>query len=298
MILVDNGSAEGDDLMAEFESESRVSIVSTGGNIGSAGGFASGITAAIQRQEHYVLLLDDDNLIGARSLTTAIQFHLNLVGTLGDDRLVVACMRTSNPLHQKLRQGYPASQVYPPAGSFISLDLLQRILRVLRVTRATPSRRSTLPVIPVAPYGGLLLQRTELEHIGGPNPQLTLYEDDTAWTNNFSRRGYRIVLCTDAPIEDADAKWHDDRDGARGPLRLLRAGDSRRLYYSVRNRVLFDFGRASTPGERLRYYLNRTLFLLYVRLAGRSATLAAARRTFFAAVRHGETGRLDLGPSL
>lgn len=298
-IVVDNGSDVGHLLMAEFQDESRVSIIRTGRNLGSAGGFAAGIEASVLRHEEYVLLLDDDNLLGPESLSRAVRFHGELMRTLDDERLVVACMRTSNPLHQKVAQGRAAHRVYPPPGSFISLDILQRLTRKLQGLSNSPDAQETdLPVIPVAPYGGLLLRRQELERHGGPNPLLMLYEDDTAWTHALSRRGCRIVLCIDAPIQDADAKWLDSGTRALGPLRMLRAGDTARLYYSVRNRVLFDFGRAEAPRERLRYYLNRTVFFLYVRFAGRGTSLAAARKTFFTAVKHGEKARLGLGPPL
>src|SRR5690554_1149947 len=47
VILVDNGSSDGDRLKTEFEKERRVSLVQTGANLGSAGGFAKGIEASI-----------------------------------------------------------------------------------------------------------------------------------------------------------------------------------------------------------------------------------------------------------
>ncbi len=79
---------------------------------------------------------------------------------------------------------------------------------------------------------------------------------------------------------------------------MLASANHTRLYYSVRNRVVFDRSNTGTFFTEARYRANRAIFMTYARLAALKAGNGPSLRTMGKAVRDGEAGRLHDGPSL
>jgi GT2 family glycosyltransferase len=146
----------------------------------------------------------------------------------------------------------------------------------------------------------LLLSANVLGDVGLPNPGLTLYEDDTEFTWRIVSRGHSLAVVPRSKIDDSEEKWTGDESG-RGPEKLLQAASHHeyRFYYSVRNRALFDYGRAVSARRRLRYAVNKIVFMLYLILvAGQSRETRVAFFQFLRAVHDGERAKLGLGPPL
>lgn len=230
-------------------------------NYGSAGGYHVGIGRAAEKAR-LILLLDDDNHVEPSFLDTMLATKEDLDSRLGGD-FSVCGMRTKDPQH---RSSVARGRSFPPAGSFMYFDLLQRVGR----GRPGPEPESDrLLSIPYAPYGGLLLSAALVRRVGLPRPEFILYEDDTEFTSRVAEQS-GIFLCPDAVVSDADGKWTEVGEGrlqSLGPGRMVLSDSDARLYYSTRNRVCFDLARARGM-NRARFLMNITIFTMILVIAG------------------------------
>jgi GT2 family glycosyltransferase len=299
VVIVDNGSS--DESATAYAAMALVSdqieVVRLDHNLGSAVGFSSGMRAALATDCTHVWLLDDDNWVAEDALANLLACRASLVKVLDDTDVVTASFRTANSQHRLLAAGTDAKLVFPREGSFLSFDVVQYLRRRLSRPGIGSANLLDRTRIPHAPYGGLLVPRAVIERVGTPNPELVLYEDDTAWTAKIVGAGYRIQFCAESKITDAHVNWSAEAHG-RGPVRGLRSNSPVRLYYAARNRIIFDRSQVSTKQLKWRYFVNKLVFLGYILVAEPSKAHRASRRALFRAVRDGEKGDLTLGPPL
>jgi GT2 family glycosyltransferase len=290
VVVVDNGSSHRtQDLMrGSYGREQDVTLVLLNENTGSAPGFSAGIQAALALSPEYVWLLDDDNWVEPDSLTRLLTARDSAASVFGDELTSVCGFRDLDNAHQRLAGGLPVALAYPPAGSFMFFDLLTFLKRQVH----KPCERSSeLNCIPEAPYGGFLFPAGLVQEIGLPPEELYLYADDTLWTSRSVRLGHRIVLDHTTEIHDADGKWA--RESGLGPVGLLDTTHMTKLYYSVRNRVIFERSRIDTSKDRARYWLNKVIYFNAARIASKIRNRQDSFVTFRQAVGDGETKTLD-----
>lgn len=149
--------------------------------------------------------------------------------------------------------------------------------------------------MPYAPYGGMLISRRTLCTVGLPDYRLELYEDDTEFSHRITTTGGTILLDPQSTLCDIDANWLQAAEGNTGPDRLVTAESSRRVYYSVRNRVYFE--RHRYCASVVAYALNKAVYisLLWVIAVRRRAR--ARFRLILRAIRDGEAARFDSVPT-
>ncbi|WLQ07124.1 glycosyltransferase [Arthrobacter oryzae] len=290
VVVVDNGSSHRtqDLIRTSYDEERKVTVVLMDENTGSAAGFSVGIQAALARTPAYIWLLDDDNWVEPDALTSLLAAR-DSAAYLFDDELTSVCgFRDLDNAHQRLAQGVPVALAYPPAGSFMFFDLLTFLRRQLH-KRGESSLELTC--IPEAPYGGFLFPAGLVQEIGLPPEELFLYADDTVWTSRSVRRGHRIVLDRKTKIHDADGKWA--RESGAGPIGLLDSTHMTKLYFSARNRVIFERSRITSGKNEFRYWLNKKIYFGAAQVASRLRNCRDSFETFRHAVRDGEAGRLD-----
>lgn len=290
VVVVDNGSCHRTQefMRTSFDKEEKVTLVLINENTGSAAGFSAGIQAALAQTPAYIWLLDDDNWAEPDSLTGLLATR-DSAASLFDDELTSVCgFRDLDNAHQRLADGLPIALAYPPAGSFMFFDLLTFLKRQIHKP-GEPSPE--LMCVPEAPYGGFLFPAGLVQEIGLPPEELYLYADDTVWTSRSVSRGHRIVLDRTTKIHDADGKWA--RESGAGPIGLLDSTHMTKLYYSVRNRVIFERSRITPGNNGFRYWLNKTIYFGAALIASRLRNRQDSFETFRQAVRDGETGRLD-----
>lgn len=298
VVIADLRTSWGDD-------DPHVRVVELPRNTGSAGGFACGLEFALANCGPELLwLLDDDNLPAAGSLNELIAARTRIIDAGRAEEVVVTALRESNPRHRDVGlNNKDVRAVYPPPGSFMWFDVLQRLF-----TRSQPSRASTRPTLPngwvtlpYGPYGGLLLSASTARKAGVPDQTLIVYEDDTDFTARIGQMGIPLVLVPGSRVGDLDAKWIDSgQDRCSGPLRLLRAEDSTRVYYSVRNRVIFDRAQARRESKAAvaRYYVNMMIYLAIVTILGLASRNGRQLPTVLVAVLRAERGVLAKAPPL
>lgn len=289
IVVVDNGSHQASaDALAQYAARhDDVDVIGFPENMGSAVGFAAGLEAAHSKSD-LILLLDDDNWVLPDTLETLLSQRELLVDELGDQRVAVLAFRNDNGHHRRLRAGLSPKAVFSPPGAFLGIDLIHMVKRTVRErfgrSRAVVAKQP-IKGLPYGPYGGMLVPAEALDEIGYPNRALRLYADDTEWTSRLRESGYLLVLSPDAEIEDADAKWIQGK-GWSAVRSMLAPTGVMRLYYSTRNRTLFDAGAARRHRVRLRYFVNRCIVMAAVVILGFGKP--EGRKAFLRGVRDGE----------
>lgn len=291
-MIVDNGSS--DHTLRQLEqlcsSEPAVTVEAMGKNTGSAPAFSHGIKLAAEQRPTYILLLDDDNWVEPDSLEKLIETQKRAADRFQDPLTSVCGYRDLDSNHIRIANGLPANLTYPPSGAFMFFDVLTQLRRLMFRPRPTELAMDE-KCLPEAPYGGLLFPAQLLDVIGLPPSELRLYADDTFWTSRAVAKGHRLILDDSVTVHDADAKWA--RASGGGPLGLLDTESLEKLYFSVRNRVLFEKSLLRTFATRYRYSVNKAIYSLISRFVALRGRPKAAYVVYREAVRDAEMGRLD-----
>ena len=291
IVIVDNASSEGVVLPADLGSAARIEQVRLECNLGSAGGYASGIERALDAGAEYIWLLDDDNVPEAGCLEELLAAWRLATQSTPQDRVFVAGFRWQRA---ERGSGYLADP--ERRGSFIHFhvrDVPRKLTSLL--TRRTPvdlrSSSADYIDVPEAPYGGVLFHRAAVERVGGPRRDLVLYMDDIEFTRRLKSSGGRGVVATRARITDAEfappTHW--------GHFGALRTQDRWRSYYAHRNKVWLDHQPLPYKGASpIVYYGNMVVWLsvLFVVALGTNRLSEFALLT--RSIRDGLGGRLGL----
>lgn len=265
-------------------------------NLGSAGGYALGLSTAIKKSYEYFWLLDDDNLPqeGAlAALLAAFSFHQQ---SIKKGELVLQSLRESLPemmdiLHKRCQPSTPR-----PA-SFIGFhifNLWQDFMSLLSTngSKGIAALNNGKDVIQLhwAPYGGLFFHREAIKNLGLPNPLFFLYADDLAYTLNFTSQGGNLFLVPDSRITDIEPVWNATGGKTSNTYRRLKVLSSKKTYYEVRNRIYL--GRTMFPGHPLMYLLNKWLYITLLGLLALYYRCGERFKLILRAVNDGERGRL------
>lgn len=266
IVIVDNGSSERsrEFLRKRGSEDPRLRVVSVATNSGSAGGFRVGLAAALEQDCDLVWVLDDDNrpepnalaaLLAAAKATPAPAAFLSL--------------RSDRPQYAEYAAGGRADACFGGPDSFLSFswDVLgwKALRRLAGAADALRSDALRTREVPYGPYGGLFVPREILAELGLPREDFYLYGDDHEFTHRITRRGVPILLVPGSRLIDLDRSWNagaGEVDGFYSNYVLTRVNPdvSRRIYYSVRNRVFFET-RCLVRRPAL-YALNVASFLL------------------------------------
>ncbi|MBK7955620.1 MAG: glycosyltransferase family 2 protein [Candidatus Accumulibacter sp.] len=248
VVAVFNGNAP----PAHDPANRRLVIVKNDTNLGSAGGFRTGIEAALQLEAEYYLLLDDDNLPAADCLDRLFAAHVRLGG---GPLVALQAFRPSQPWQRVVvREGVNPIGRVNTYGWFNFVNE-RHLLRRQLGPRDLACELNTMPAnslvrIGVAAYGGLFLRREALLLSEMPDQRYFCYYDDLDFTDRLVRRGVSIHLCADAVIHDLDTSWHA-RDERAHPAFSPKTSDLQ-IFLDLRNAFIFYRSRMT----------NRALYLL------------------------------------
>jgi hypothetical protein len=272
-----------------------VRLVDSEVNTGSAGGFAIGISTALELRADLIWLLDDDNFAQPDALAVLIDNFERLSAHETGLPPTLCSVRKVMDEDRWILAGMPANLVFPPRGSSMNFDVRQYFTRRRWLKRSEGGSCAALTEIPFAPYGGLLLHRATIEIIGLPQQSLFLYQDDTEYTTRIELAGGKIYLVRDSRIEDRDPKWTSQGTG-RGPAVLITSGNELRTYYYVRNRTWRDLKAATTSWEKTMFCVNSIIYLTYAAVAAIRARRVRGLRTIVLAMWRGHRRDFTSGP--
>jgi GT2 family glycosyltransferase len=294
VIVVDNGCNR-PVMVDDFATEPPVDVIRLASNLGSAGGFHAGITAAQRLDDvEFVLILDDDNVGEDGFLERLLALHTALGATVD---VGLCALRRHRGIYPTLLADQNAVAIR--TNSFLNFhfaELPSKLWR--RFTRSRPRHPDNyggfhLRRIETAPYGGLLLPMAAVRKVSPPNKDFVLYSDDHDYSLRLMDAGVAIYLTDVGCINDAEDSWDKPNTSARSALVSPNA-PAWRLYYACRNRILIEKRYTTSP---IIYRLNRTTYvgLLAIEaiLAYRSLNGARkALRPLLEAIADGDAQRL------
>ena len=266
VVIVDNGSSPKTQtyLSRLAQCEPRVRVVYSEQNLGSAGGYETGLKAALQSDARYCWLLDDDN----RPEPSALTVLLDATGQKPDAAFV--SLRTDREQLVRYAQGGSLEDAFGKPYSFLGFSwrsLPKKLSKRLERENLNPlsHRPDRWLQVPYAPYGGLFVATEDIEKIGFPRTDFYLYADDNEYTFRLSSSGVSLYLVPESKLVDIDKSWHVDtteKISFVSPYLLLQLDPERlrRMYYTVRNQSYFEF-RNRYSGS-LEHALNALLYSL------------------------------------
>jgi GT2 family glycosyltransferase len=293
LVVVDNASQGAVAAALDPHMGRCLEIVRLETNLGSAGGYATGIEHALAAGAEYIWLLDDDNVPEPGCLEELLAAWSSVKRSVPADRLFAAGFRWQ-------RAGPGSGYLLNPdrQGSFIHFhvrDVPMKIATLLGLRRlSSPADAQTgLIDVPEAPYGGVLFHRSAVERVGGPRRDLVLYMDDIEFTRRLLSPGGRGVVATRARITEAGFVPPDHW----GHFGALRPVDRWRLYYAARNKAWLDHHPNRCKGASpLVYYGNMVVWLSVLSLVALVTNRLSVFRLLVRSIRDGLAGRLGINP--
>lgn len=261
VVVVDNGSGWNVKSELSREHPGLADVVELGANTGSAAGFSSGIQRALELRAEYVWLLDDDTRPHRDTLSKLIGAYSEAAECTPRDRLAVVAFR---PAHQAdVARGVSVHRINPRPNSVLGFHILDVPYKIWRRTSwGRPRLKSALPTkvaLDAAPYGGLLFHSDLISAIGLPNRDFVLYADDVEFTSRITKWGGRIVLATEARLDDLESSWLIKDRFENSFSGWLRGKGEFRAYYGMRNQVYVD--KLNSKGNPIVFWLNCTIYM-------------------------------------
>ena len=292
VVVIDNGSRWNvkDELSREYPG--FVDVVELGANAGSASGFFSGIQRALELRTGYVWLLDDDTRPQPSTLRKLIAAYAEAVEGTPSDRLAVVAFR---PEHQAdVARGVSIHRINSRANSVVGFHVRDVPYKIWRRTPwGRPRPKSDLPrkvALDIAPYGGLLFRSELVGAIGLPNRDFVLYADDVEFTSRITKRGGRILLVTEALLDDLESSWLIKDRFENSFSGWLRGDGDFRAYYGMRNQVYVD--KLNSVGNPAAFRLNCAIYMAVLSVMSRVNKQQKRYRLLKEAVADALAGRL------
>lgn len=205
LIIVDNGATYPEQIREGVEEYgNRITIVATGKNIGSAGGFSKGIEVARTTDCDFVLLLDDDSV----PEDSFVEKFMDVIRLLPDRKVVLSGSR-DNVLDNKEHFYKPSISDDRPRGTFFEIFSIRKLLHFIKQFNLSKKEITRGPFIPIIPtegfvYGGAFIPVEAVREAPLPDSTLFLYGDDVEYSWNIKNLGYESYLCSRPRLFDVD----------------------------------------------------------------------------------------------
>ena len=264
ILIVDNNSSKEslDEIMGLVASFDEVSVLRLNENTGSSGGYKAGLELVFDDSEsEYIWLLDDDNIPQEGALGCLKDSWSEVVDT---DDFKFFCLlgdreNRAKPQYRSRDRDFMLGR----KNSFLSMHIFslpEKILNRLTgyIFKDTRKISESFNNVSVASYGGLFFNKEILKLIGFPNDRYFVYSDDHEWTYRITKNNGKIFIVNECKISDIDYSWDSGKNGFM-LLPLIDSPSSFRVYYSVRNKVNFQFN--SYVDNKIIFYINMSFYL-------------------------------------
>ena len=271
IIIVDNSDQRRSHNQVADLANAHIRVLPQDRNLGSAGGYACGIEAAMQTDAEFFWLLDEDNFPEADALVQLQKVWQQASRQAPEQPMMLLSYRPQlfPFLNAKVTRNSVA--IAPRANSFLGFhyrrlwSILTNRLRIQRNRGRSPITKDGQPLsIDAAYYGGLFAPRIIFEAGYYPNRELFLYWDDVELARRFLLDGGQIYLVPGSIVHDLDQA---DLDGQRSRLfghPVLTLTPNYKAYYYTRNLIWFE--RRYLKKKALSYGINRVLALCILRM--------------------------------
>jgi hypothetical protein len=207
-IVVDNGS-EGRDVEAlRHKFGNYIQLIENDRNYGFAEGNNIGMRYAFESSAHdYILLLNNDTVVDAKFLVELVTVAES------DERIGIV--------------GPVIYDYYDPArvrSAGVSIDWRKGVASHQSLTPHAAEQSGTMREVESIDGCCMMVKRQMIEKVGMLDPEYFAYSEESDWCVRAKRKGYKICCALSSKI------WH------KAPHSYL---DSHRLYYFLRNDILF-----------------------------------------------------------
>ena len=254
VVIVINGSTPS--LLKKMDSLScldlKIHKVHIKENSGSANGYKTGLLKAQELKSEYIWLLDDDN----EPQPQALAILKKKWNSKSESVVSLLSYRPVREQYKKAIQYSEPNRVLGFQNSFYGFHLFWYFIKFFK--KYNP-KKVTYGTVACAPYGGMFFHRSLLNIIGLPDKDFFIYSDDHDWSYRITKQGYKIGLVLESVVKDVDKTWHvKETSNKQNVFRVLKNAPPFRLYYNVRNRVVFEKRHLVTHSWI--YRINRSLF--------------------------------------
>jgi GT2 family glycosyltransferase len=256
IVIVDNDSNENSksQLRDLLESQKdRVTVIWNTSNLGSAKAYKQGLQEAKNISNcEYIWLLDDDNKPKEKALEILKKYWIRKPKD-------VAALLSYRPDRTQYKQAVLEDNpnlVLGRMNSFSGFHFEQKISSFFS-NKARIDNKKLVGEIAYAPYGGMFFHKTIIDEIGYPNEDYFLYSDDHDWSYRITKSNKKIYLVLDSVIDDIDTSWGLIDKNSTTYTKIKNA-PSLRVYYNVRNRMLFE--KKYLISNKLVYEINKFAF--------------------------------------
>jgi len=235
VIVVDNDSNENSKRQLEHYSKmksARINVIWNSSNLGSAKAYKQGLEKAQELNSEFIWLLDDDNKPRKDSLNKLVEYWK----IKPDDVITLLSFRPDRPQYKKAVQENNSDLVLSLKNSFSGFHLKEKILNIFKSKRINDVKFGQ---VAYAPYGGMFFEKSIIDEIGYPNEDYFLYSDDHDWSYRITKMKKKIYLILESVIDDIDTSWAL-KDEKRTVFNRIKNAPSFRVYYTIRNRMLFE----------------------------------------------------------
>jgi GT2 family glycosyltransferase len=209
LYIVDNASTDGSvEAIREIYSQEEVVIIRNKENLGGSGGFNKGISAVLDKDYKYIMLLDNDVYVDKNSIDELFDY-------MEENQMVAA---VGSKLYLQNRPGY-----LQEFGSFIDWENFNN----------SPMFKNEIDshIIPTEiecdyiPACSVMIRSSVIKEIGLMNESCFIYWDDIEWFYRMKRKGYKII------VNSKSKAWHKMGSANRSTTFPT--------YYFWRNRIDF-----------------------------------------------------------
>jgi GT2 family glycosyltransferase len=256
IVVVDNDSQKNSKNQLKIlleDNKSRITVLWNASNLGSAKAYKQGLQEAKKECEcDYIWLLDDDNRPREKALEILKKYWINKP----KDVAALLSFRPDRAQYkQAVLEGNP-NLVLGKMNSFSGFHFKQKFFDFFS-KKATIDEKRIVGEIAYAPYGGMFFHKNIIDEIGYPNEDYFLYSDDHDWSYRITKSNKKIYLVLDSVIDDIDTSW-GLIDKKSTTYTKIKNAPSLRVYYNVRNRMLFE--KKYLISNKLVYKINKFSF--------------------------------------
>lgn len=236
IIVIDNASEGREEIMHMAEErEGRIIVLSQKENLGSAGGYAVGISYARKQDLDFLLLLDDDNV----PESGVIKKYINAYKQHGGGKIIIGGNRISLKGSQEVFEGSVEIKKTFTFFSVFSVNKLIRFLSLLfskntKKVRYAAVQKDFIEIFAFG-YGGAFIPRIAIIEAPLPDAKLFTYGDDMEYSWGLIKLGYRCFLEKNIAIKDIDLTFsQNDKISHLMDLFMSDITDSK-VFYRMRN---------------------------------------------------------------
>lgn len=253
IVLVDNASSEESKCYYKklIESNSKIQLIQHSQNLGSAGGFHSGLEFILNNTNtDYIWILDDDNVPEIGSLNNLINARNLLLNNSNDD-VVLYSYRGDSWLDDNLAvyDGYIKGY---KNNSFIGFNFSDTYKTFFLKKNLSKRIKYPLILVEVGPYGGMFLSINALKSVGLPIKDFFIYADDHEFSIRFNRYNINQYLVYNSKLKDIHFTF------SSGNKFFSEQTSELKLYYSIRNHVFLS---QSFINNKFHYLFNKLTYL-------------------------------------